>query len=91
MNLTSACLSIFVRLCVRQIRRHGTKDDHGEDLWLRVLAERRAGHRPARPRHRVQLQQDLPPEPEGREETSTEGDELRFTSSQTSSKDTAGI
>lgn len=60
-----------------QVWRHGPKDHHGEDLRLHLLSERRAGHRPARPRHRVQLQPDLPPEPESREEASAEGDRHR--------------
>lgn len=58
-----------------QIWRHGAKDHHGEDLRLHLLSERRAGHRSSGSCHRVQLQPNLPPEPESREETSTEGDE----------------
>lgn len=62
-----------------QIWRHGPKDHHGEALRLRLLPERRAGHRPARPRHRVQFQPHLPPEPESREEASAEGTGLPHT------------
>ncbi|KAK7896734.1 hypothetical protein WMY93_022059 [Mugilogobius chulae] len=52
---------------------HGTKNHHGEDFRLNLLSEWSAGHRSACARHRVQLQPHLPPEPEGREEKSTEG------------------
>lgn len=59
-----------------QIRGHGSKDHHGKDLWLHLLSEWGSGHRSARSRHRLQLQPDLPPEPESREETSAEGEDF---------------
>lgn len=62
-----------------QIRRHGASHGPGQDHRGRVFPVRRAGDRPARPRHRVQLLQDLPSEPAGRQEKGTEG-ELTFDS-----------
>lgn len=70
---SSSCSSLS-----SQIWGHGTKDHHGEDLRLRLFSERGFGHRSARSRHRLQLQPNLPPEPESREETSAEGDDTEL-------------
>lgn len=56
-----------------QLRRHGAKNHRGEGVWIHMLPERRAGHRPARPCDRVELQPHLPPKPAGRETTSPKG------------------
>lgn len=63
----------FSPLSPQQIWRHGAKDDRREDLWLHLLPQRRAGNRAARPRHRLQLQSHLPPEPEGWQAARSEG------------------
>lgn len=67
------CFSIFSHLSPQQIRRHGAQNDRREDLWLHLLPQRRAGDRPSRARHRVQLQSHLPPEPESRQAARSEG------------------
>lgn len=61
-----------------QIWRHGSKHHRREDLWIDLLSERRPGDRPSCTCHRVQLQPDLPPEPESGQEESTAGLILTF-------------
>lgn len=56
-----------------QVRGHGAADDSGEGCGRGVLAERSARHRPARPRHRVQFQPNLPPEPTSRQKEGAKG------------------
>ena len=58
---------------VLQVRRHGSEHHRGEDLRLDLLSQRRAGDRPAGAGHRVQLQPNLPPEPESGQDESAAG------------------
>lgn len=80
-------LNTFLFFPPQQIWRHGAKDHRREDLWLHLLPQRRAGHRSARPCHRLQLQSHLPPEPEGRQAARSEGKSAAGTSARSSISD----
>lgn len=65
--------SVCSLLSVFQVWRHGAKNNCGEGVWVHMLSERGAGHRPACSCHRIKLQPNLPPEPAGGKATSPEG------------------
>lgn len=65
--LTVVCFSVF------QVRWHGAKDNRGEGVWVHLLSEWGAGHRPTRACDCVELQPHLPPKSACREAASPKG------------------
>ncbi|KAF8771936.1 Potassium voltage-gated channel protein Shal like protein [Argiope bruennichi] len=56
-----------------RVRRYGARHPYGQDRGWCLLLEWSAGDRSAGPSHRLQLLQNLPPEPAGGQEKSTKG------------------
>ncbi len=69
-------IKLNIILFYLQLRRHGSEHDAGQTDRRHLLLVRRLGHRPPRPRHRLQLLTHLPSESTGRQTESSKGNPL---------------